>query len=115
MRLRNIATIATTCLFLEQGAMVKSAEAEHRDLPTATSGAVYSIIATIIGVPVKIATCTAMGVIGGVGHGMSLGESEFVQEEFLSGIPDACRPVLKTTPMDIDPYLEGPQPRDMAW
>jgi hypothetical protein len=53
--------------------------------------------------------------VGGVGHGLSVGESEFVQEEFLSTIPSACGPALKTLPADVTPYLDGPQPDDMAW
>lgn len=110
----RIAVIATTLLILGQGIVALPARA-NRDLPTATGGAVYSIIATIVALPVKVATCTTMSVVGGVGYGLTLGESEFVQEEFLSGLPDACRPVLKTTPMEIDPDLPGPQPRDMAW
>ena len=94
------------------GANVRAAQ---RDLPTATGGAVFSIIGTIIALPVKIATCGGMAVIGGVGYGVTLGEGEFVQEEFLSALPDACRPVLKTTPMEIDPNLPGPRPQDLEW
>src|SRR5882672_2046028 len=81
--------------------------AAQRDFPTATGGAVFSIIGTIIALPVKIATCGGMAALGGAGYGATLGESEFIQEEFLSALPDACRPVLKTTPMDIDPVLPG--------
>ena len=91
------------------------AQAAQRDLPTATGGGVFSIIGTIIALPVKIATCGGMAVLGGVGYGATLGESEFVQQEFLSALPDACRPVLKTTPMEIDPVLPGPRPQDNNW
>ena len=69
----------------------------------------------LLRLPVKIATCGGMAVIGGVGYGVTLGESEFVQDEFLSALPDACRPVLKTTPMEIDPILPGPRPQDLEW
>lgn len=89
--------------------------AAQRDLPTATGGGVFSIIGTIIALPVKLATCGGMAVLGGVGHGLTLGESEFIQDEFLSALPDACRPVLKTTPMEIDPVLPGPRPQDTDW
>lgn len=91
------------------------AKAAQRDLPTATGGAVFSILGTIIALPVKIATCGGMAVLGGVGYGLTLGESEVIQEEFLSALPDACRPVLKTTPMEIDPVLPGPRPQDLDW
>jgi len=89
--------------------------AAQRDLPTAAGGGVFSVIGTIIALPVKIATCGGMAVLGGVGYGLTLGESEFVQHEFLSALPDACRPVLKTTPMEIDPILPGPRPQDLDW
>jgi hypothetical protein len=56
-----------------------------------------------------------MGIIGGAAYGITLGESEVIQSEFLSGIPNACYPVLKTTPPEIEPYLKGPQPSDMEW
>ena len=92
-----------------------SVHAAQRDLPTATGGAMFSIIGTIIALPVKVVTCGGMAAIGGVGYGLTLGESEFVQEEFLSALPDACRPVLKTTPMEINPVLPGPRPQDVGW
>src|SRR5260221_13161707 len=115
MRKNRIAAIGTALIVLSQGFLAMPVLAGNRDLPTATGGAIYSIIATIIALPVKIATCGGMAAIGGAGYGATLGESEFVQEEFLSALPDACRPVLKTTPMDIDPILSGPRPRDMQW
>ncbi len=115
MRKNRITAIGTALIVLSQGYLAMPVFASNRDLPTATSGAIYSIIATIIGVPVKIATCAALGAIGGAAHGATLGESEFIQEEFLSALPDACYPVLKTTPPEIEPYLKGPQPREMQW
>ncbi|MBM4259693.1 MAG: hypothetical protein FJ147_27830 [Deltaproteobacteria bacterium] len=114
--MKRIRIVAIVVMFLAfgQGLVAFPAHA-GRDLPTAVGGGISSIIATVIALPVKVATCTAMSVVGGIGYGATLGESEFVQEEFVSGIPDACRPVLKTTPTEIDPKLRGPQPRDMAW
>jgi hypothetical protein len=69
----------------------------------------------MIALPVKIVTCGGMAVIGGVGYGLTVGESEVVQDEFLSSLPDACRPVLKTTPGEIDPVFPGPRPQDLEW
>jgi hypothetical protein len=117
MKLRRTTLVMTAVAMmfsvqLLTGANVRAAQ---RDLPTATGGAVFSIIGTIIALPVKIATCGGMAVIGGAGYGVTLGESEFVQDEFLSALPDACRPVLKTTPMEIDPNLPGPRPQDLEW
>jgi len=113
---RNCRTIVTTALlFFVCLMVVSSARAEQRDLPTAAGGALFSILGTIVALPVKIVTCTAMGAIGGIGYGATLGGSDFVQAEILSGIPFACQPVLKTTPPEIEPYLKGPQPQEMAW
>lgn len=92
-----------------------NAEPQGNDFLSAVAGGVYSAMATVIAVPVKLATCGTLATIGGVGHGLSVGASEIVQEEFLSAIPSACGPFLNTLPADVAPHLEGPQPRDMAW
>lgn len=92
-----------------------NAEPQGNDFLSAVAGGVYSAMATVIAVPVKLATCGVVTTIGGVGHGLSVGASEIVQEEFLSAIPSACGPFLNTLPADVAPHLEGPQPRDMAW
>lgn len=92
-----------------------NAEPQGNDFLSAVAGGVYSAMATVIAVPVKLATCGVVVTIGGVGHGLSIGASEIVQEEFLSAIPSACGPYLNTLPADVAPHLEGPQPRDMAW
>ena len=92
-----------------------NAEPKGNDFLSAVATGVYSAMATVIAVPIKFATCGTLATIGGVGHGLTVGESEIVQEEFLSGIPSACGPVLKTLPADVTPYLDGPRPDDMAW
>jgi len=113
---RGKATLIITVLCLVSQLLTEShVRAAQRDVFTATGGAIFSIIGTIIALPVKIATCGGIAAVGGAGYGVTLGESEFIQEEFLSAIPDACRPVLKTTPPEIDSLLPGPQPRDMEW
>jgi|GEM_PF-1617314 len=115
LRYTPLVMTAMAMMFITQLFVGTCAQAAQRDLPTATGGAVFSILGTIIALPVKVATCGGMAVLGGVGYGVTLGESEFVQEEFLSALPDACRPVLKTTPMEIDPVLPGPRPQDAGW
>ena len=113
-RRRTTLLISTLCV-VGQLLIGGNVHAEQRDLPTETGVAMFSIIGTIIALPVKVVTCGGMAAIGGVGYGLTLGESEFVQEEFLSALPDACRPVLKTTPMEIDRVLPGPRPQDADW
>lgn len=115
MKRRQMIFLISTLCFVGQLLIGGNVHAAQRDLPTATGGAMFSIIGTIIALPVKVVTCGGMAAIGGVGYGLTLGESEFVQEEFLSALPDACRPVLKTTPMEINPLLPGPRPQDVGW
>jgi hypothetical protein len=115
MKRRRMMFLISTLCVVGQFLIGGNIHAAQRDLPTATGGAMFSIIGTIIALPVKVVTCGGMAALGGVGYGLTLGESEFVQEEFLSALPDACQPVLKTTPMEINPVLPGPRPQDVDW
>ena len=115
MKHRRLVALMMAAVFV--GALTTTARAEtkgNNPLSVIATG-FYSAIATAIGGPVKFVTCGTLAVVGGVGHGLTVGESEFVQEEFLSAIPSACDPSLKTLPANVTPYLDGPQPDDMAW
>ncbi len=74
------------------------------------AGSATGVIATVIGLPLKVATCGATIALGGVGYGLTLGHSEFVQTELLSGLPSACGTQLDTVTVQVD----GPQPDDMS-
>ena len=115
MRTSSHVAIGMSLFVLTAFVGTANAEPKGNDFLSAVATGVYSAMATVIAVPIKFATCGTLATIGGVGHGLTVGESEIVQEEFLSGIPSACGPVLKTLPADVTPYLEGPEPRDMAW
>ena len=115
MRTCSHVAVGISLFVLTSLAGTANAEPKGNDFLSAVATGVYSALATVIAVPVKFATCGTLATIGGVGHGLTVGESEIVQEEFLSGIPSACGPVLKTLPADVTHYLEGPEPRDMAW
>jgi hypothetical protein len=115
MKRRQMMFLISTLSVVGQLLIGGNIHAAQRDLPTETGVAMFSIIGTVIALPVKVVTCGGMAALGGVGYGLTLGESEFVQEEFLSSLPDACRPVLKTTPMEIDRVLPGPRPQDAEW
>jgi hypothetical protein len=115
MKWRQMMFLISTLCVVGQLLIGGNVHAAQRDLPTETGVAMFSIIGTIIALPIKVVTCGGMAAIGGVGYGLTMGESEFVQEEFLSALPDACRPVLKTTPMEIDRVLPGPRPQDAEW
>lgn len=115
MRKYRSVTIGMSLFVLTSLTGTANAEPQGNDFLSAVAGGVYSAMATVIAVPVKLATCGTLATIGGVGHGLSIGASEIVQEEFLSAIPSACGPYLNTLPADVAPHLEGPQPRDMDW
>ena len=115
MKRRQMMFLISTLCVVGQLLIGGNVHAAQRDLPTETGVAMFSIIGTIIALPVKVVTCGGMATLGGVGYGLTMGESEFVQEEFLYALPDACRPVLKTTPMEIDRVLPGPRPQDAEW
>ena len=115
MRKRSSVVVGLSLFVLISLTGTANAEPQGNDFLSAVAGGVYSAMATVIAVPVKVATCGVVTAIGGVGHGLSGGESALVKEEFLSAIPSACGPYLKTLPADVAPRLEGPQPRDMAW
>jgi len=115
MRISRRVAVGMSLFVLTSLAGTANAEPRGNDFLSAVATGVYSAMATVIAVPIKFATCGTLATIGGVGHGLTVGESEFVQEEFLSAIPSACGPYLNTLPADVTPYLEGPQPRDMAW
>jgi hypothetical protein len=115
MKKRRGITVGAVIIALISLTGTANAAPKGNDYGSAVATGVYSAIATVIGLPVKVATCGVLATVGGVGHGLSVGESEFAQEEFLSAIPSACGPVLKTLPADVTPYLDGPQPDDMAW
>ena len=115
MKISRRVAVGISLLVLTSLAGTANAEPQGNDFLSAVATGVYSALATVIAVPIKFATCGTLATIGGVGHGLTVGESEIVQEEFLSAIPSACGPYLNTLPADVTPYLEGPQPRDMDW
>ena len=97
------------CLFVQpfRPSLVHATDVE----PTVqAAGSTTSVIATVISLPLKVATCGATIALGGVGYGLTLGHSEFVQTELLSGLSSACGTRLDTETVQVD----GPQPSDMS-
>src|SRR5262245_11779168 len=89
MRISRGMAVGMSFLLLASFVGTANAEPKGNDFFSAVAGGVYSAMATVIALPVKVATCGVVATIGGVGHGLTVGESEIVQEEFLSGIPSA--------------------------
>jgi hypothetical protein len=103
------------CCLAAQMVAATGVQAEERnELPTAMAAGAFSALATVVAVPLKFATCVAVASVGGAGYGLTLGHSDFVREELLAGLPDACGVQLYTTAPEVAPYLDGPQP-DEAW
>ena len=107
---RNIlrGVLIALCL-LVQTVGVSFVGAEEDDPTTLGAASVTGAIATVLALPLKIATCGATVALGGVGYGLALGHSEFIQQELISSLPAACGARLDT----IEVPIHGPQPREM--
>jgi hypothetical protein len=86
---------ATLCLFV-QTLHVSSVRAEDKDVTTQAGVGLSGALALIVDVPVKAVSCGATAVLGGIGHGLTLGHSEFIQQEFLNGLPALCSAQVDT-------------------
>jgi hypothetical protein len=84
--------------------------AEDMEPTVQAAGSVTSMIATAISLPLKVATCGVTIALGGVGYGLTLGHSEFIQTELLSSLSSVCGTRLDTETVQVD----GPQPSDMS-
>ena len=102
-------SIIVLCL-LVQSFRPSFANAKDMEPTVDVAGSATSVIATLISLPLKVATCGATIALGGVGYGLTLGHSEFVQTELLSGLSSACGTQLDTVAVGVD----GPQPSDMS-
>lgn len=111
MRRPLVRVAAIVICLCVQLAFLPTVRAEDIDTPTRVAAVVSSSISTAIGLPLKLVTCGAVITLGGVGYGLTLGQSDFVQQEVLAGTPYACGAQLKTIP----PQVSGPQPREMDW
>ncbi len=104
----GIATI-TLCLFV-QTFHVSSVRAEERDGTTQAAVGLSEAFAIITSLPIKVAACGATAALGGVGYGLTLGHSEFIQQEVLGGLPSLCSARLETVPIRTD----GPRPEELV-
>jgi hypothetical protein len=114
---RTLALLAVSILLQAGTASLGQTQTQaqaQREFPTAVGTGVFSAFATVVGLPIKIATCAAMTAVGGVGYGLTLGHSDLVRQEFLSGLPLACGMKMNTTAPEVTPYLGGPQPDELV-
>ena len=97
------------CVFV-QSSRPSLVNAKDMEPTVQAAGSATSVIATVISLPLKVATCGATIALGGVGYGLTLGHSEFIQTELLSGLSSVCGTRLDTVTVRVD----GPQPSDMS-
>jgi hypothetical protein len=95
-----------TCGLMAPAIAASYAWAQHSDPAVEVASGVTGIVATVIGLPVKVASCVATVTLGGVGYGLTAGSSELVRDEMLRGLPYACGAYLYTLPPAIDQVTE---------
>ena len=102
-------SIIALCVFVQS---FRPSPVNAKDIgPTVqAAGSATGVIATVIGLPLKVATCGATIALGGVGYGLTLGHSEFIQTELLSGLSSVCGTQLDTVTVQVN----GPQPSDIS-
>lgn len=109
MRRSNRLAVVMALLLSGQIMMASDVWAQGSDPVVNASSSIASVIATVIALPVKAATCVTTVTLGGVGYGLTAGHSDFVRQEFLGGLPYACGTQLHTTPQAVEPFTREPQ------
>ena len=102
-------SIIALCVFV-QSFRPSLVNAENMEPTVQASGSATGVIASIISLPLRAATCGATIALGGVGYGLTLGHSEFIQTELLSSLSSACGTRLDTVTVQVN----GPQPSDVS-
>jgi len=101
MRRGRTATVIAGLSLLTQIVMGAHTRAAGPEPTVEVSAGLTGLVATIIGLPVKAATCVATIALGGTGYGLTAGQSEFVRDELIKGIPYVCGTELRTTPPEV--------------
>jgi hypothetical protein len=109
MRHNSVWMIAGTLGLLVQTVVASGAWAQGSDPVVNASSAITSVLATVVALPVKAATCVTTMALGGTGYGLTGGHSEFVQQELLAGLPYACGAYLHTTPQAVGQFTSEPE------
>jgi len=79
------------------------------DVTGSVATGLLSALATVIALPVRVATCLATVTIGGATYGVTMGSSEFVNEEILGSVPYACGARINTLPLEVEPLTRAPE------
>ncbi len=91
MRRNRVWTTVVVALWLVVQLMVVSgARADTEEVVEGAATGMASTLATVFMMPVKLANCVVMVTVGGAAYGLTMGSSEFVEEELVGAIPSAC-------------------------
>jgi hypothetical protein len=77
------------------------AKAEDGTLGADLSAGAISVIATVIGAPLRAVACVATVGLGGTLYGLTLGTSELVRQELVAGTNATCGGKYYVTPEQI--------------
>ena len=108
MRRSKVWTVAVALGLAVQLVVVSGACANGPEPTVRVAASVTGVLATVIALPVKLVTCVTTVAMGGTGYGLTAGHSEFVEDELLAGLPDACGTQLHTTPQAVEPFTREP-------
>ena len=91
MRRNRVWTTVVVALWLVvQLVVVSGACADTEEVVEGAATGMASTLATVFMMPVKLVNCVVMVTVGGAAYGITMGSSEFVEQEFLGAIPSAC-------------------------
>ena len=114
MKRKSIVAATIALGLLTQLVAASGARAQGAEPVVGVAGAITSVLATVIALPVKAVTCVSTVALGGVGYGLAAGSSEFVREELLGGLPYACGGRYYIAPQEVREASE-PAAAEWAW
>ena len=105
-------TVAMALWLVVQMVGVSRARADEPEGVVEIASGTVSVLATVIALPLKLVTCVTTVAMSAAGYGLTLGSSEFVQDELVGGVPYACGGKYYVAPQEVGQYAEQPeQPR----
>lgn len=107
---RRLAVLLALCL-LVQMAVASLARAEEPTPGANVSAGAVSLIATVITLPLKLATCAATVALGGTVYGLTMGTSELIREELVAGTNYTCGGRFYVSPQQVKRLVQEPDLR----
>jgi hypothetical protein len=97
---RRLTALLALCLLVHLAAASR-ARAEETTIGADLSAGAISVIATVITAPLKLITCAATVVLGGMVYGLTMGTSETIREELVAGTNYTCGGRFYVSPQQI--------------